>query len=713
MQNLVNVPKTSQLFLPVGHKIPSNEKLEVHNSVIIASLTNNEKIMDLQGDEYFDLKWTFESHCLNEDFDDGFLQTRLVEFPQKQILNLTRLRTSKLVNSSETVLICVLALQLNNNPINPFRQLLEIVNLSVGFSLKSIPTFFKYDSLIQQIKQQNKFFWKKNGPDPKTYTELYMGRRFRTQDYLETEDAEIITELLQKKNDVDVYNFDSAIAGGFDGLLATSDGNGNPTLIADAKHRLRGSMGIEPLPIDQYELYMTYIEIENLFSLIKVFDDHLKIKIDLFIIFLKSYHCCHLVFKNLVIMRQFYQLNEIIYKKYGDVSAFLLATQINKSFIWGIYTLYAEEVLLGSKLTNDHRCVWNLRHASYTPVYEYGNNYGNPYLCLPIAPKILNLQTNLVGAGITECYYGIRSISEIYKNLASYTNGIFTGLKEDNVFLTGSGAEACYYRNSLFADKEVNFKMEQIYPIKNEAEPNQCHSDIDLVVFTDDPDVLYQKMLSVKECLEENIRWEVTVEAVGKKKFRFSGKHLSREIDLFMSHKAAPALLFNYHMSTCRAIIPLNGQTENAMIMSSALISAHLGFCIDRRWFSSKTSLYDRICRQISRGIGMILNCHELSLLGKYIKLNPKWDYLKGLIRSKDGEIQAKHLTYDCELYGRPSTHNVGSFFLTPSDRGYNHKNTNFETISFDIDLFDYRTDSPDKTKFIRNDDGSFVNEIF
>ena len=49
-------------------------------------------------------------------------------------------------------------------------------------------------------------------------------------------------------------------------------------------------MGIQPLDPADYESYLTYDEMEELFRTITVFEDSQEILIDLFVIFLKSFY---------------------------------------------------------------------------------------------------------------------------------------------------------------------------------------------------------------------------------------------------------------------------------------------------------------------------------------------------------------------------------------------------------------------------------------
>jgi hypothetical protein len=238
---------------------------------------------------------------------------------------------------------------------------------------------------------------------------------------------------------------------------------------------------------------------------------------------------------------------------------------------------------------------------------------------------------------------GILKPHHVMMHLQTYTCGMLDDIEDPEIYLTGSGAEACLYDNPLFRRERYN--LNEIYPTRSlnvymdAYSDTHGHSDIDLVVFTDDEQVLKSKAESILRCLQENctnLSNKIIMKQVNASKYRFTGGKMPREIDLFMSNRNPASLLYNYHIATCRVLIPLSHDLNiiknKTIMMQSMVISAHLGFCVDRRWFSSKSSLYDRILRQFSRGIGMLLNIYEMQMVKDYINNSPKWRHLSNII---------------------------------------------------------------------------------
>jgi len=774
MENLISIPKSSIFFISIDQQPPSREIVEQHHSVLIVSLTNNQKIL---AGEDFDRKWVFQVDELTDDFLKGYLGKHLKLVEKKKVANYTGMVTS-MEETCPWVLTCVLPTQIMHEQGDPIGKLVDIIMISAGFSLRKIPNFLNYETILKQIRAENSRFWREHCPDSTFITKAFCNRRFRNDDFSETDDYSAIQNMPIPQR-IDGYTFlIDDDDNDYDESMSLSDNNNesiNPSKKKkkkkkkdkmkmktgmkmkmkklfgandglDYKGKLRNAMGIQPLDPNDYESYLTQTEMEDLFRTIAIFENSQEMMIDLLEIFMKSFYCCHLIFRNSFIMRKFKNLITIL----DETDQERELVRIWRSLTWGLYTLYAEELLLGGNLNPSHRAVWNLECASYLPVHIGKNIYNSPYLCLPIHPKAMNLPSNLLGLprfyppsgywrrddqatlnfkrqGIRE--KGIHSINDVRTNIVVFTNGILEELNDPEIFLTGSGAEACLYNNPLF--RRGNFTLDQIYPTRElglkEGIATHQHSDIDLVVFTDDQSVLKKKMEKIKECLQLNLGDLVEVIKVNDHKYRFTSPKMKREIDLFMTFRNPAALLFNYHITTCRAAIPFGNSdvvSQGSILMTSMILSSHLGFCIDRRWFSSRTSLYDRICRQLSRGIGMLLNVAEIQMIRSYQHSSDKWKYMEDMIEisivnnnnnnnNNNQNQNRSHVKTYLPYIDSPFFKKVQSNCIGPYFKGTNHvRNGGARSNNHSIgskresNFYQYQRDDPLRT---RDQYGNFI----
>ena len=744
MNNLINIPKSSILYVGVDNICPSDDTLEKHHSIIVATLSNNKRLADLS-DDLFDSRWVFQSEELSQDFTHGYLAKHIILVPVKKLVELTPRSTliDKVDDEKDNMaLVCVIPMNINEDN-DPIGRLVNSILISGGFSLKKIPDFFRYEIAIKQIQRDNKKFWDRYGPVPNVITQFFNNRRFRNEEFAETDDYSVI-QTINTPVRIDGYTFSN---NNDDGSVP-SGGNWDGM---DWREELRSAMGIQPLELDDYEAYCTYEDMEEVFRVISRFEDNRHVMKELFITILKNFFTCHLIFHSKFIMKKLKGLMSL----FEDNEDFTSLKEINQSLLWGMYTLYAEELLLGGNLKPEHRCVWNIYSASNLPVFKGKNLHESPYLCLPIQPDAMSLGSNFLGLCRNDVWSvanmgrrnwnsdeyltqtdlkfftdgvrlrGILSPNQVRASLVEYTHGMLEDLNDGDIYLTGSGGEACLYDNPLF--RRGHYHFDNIYPIRDmdiigKNIPTHNHSDIDLVVFTDSEDVLVAKAKKIKSCLEENLCNEIEMIRVNRTKFRFTGKTMKREIDLFMSNKSPPGLLFNYHISTCRVAIPLvesmTGMCSGAMMMTSMVISSHLGFCVDRRWFSSKTSLYDRILKQYSRGIGMMLNMYEIQMIKDYLENSPKWGYMKDMIQihqvpgQQNRRYIQTHLPSMSGKFFRSTTkHQVGQYY-----RGQQYINGQINVMRYTNgantpSYYRYNYNTKSEHRNIRESDGSFVNK--
>jgi len=696
LNELENIPKESDFFIQVGisNEIPE-DKLEKHKHVIMATLSNNKLIKQSIN---FDQKWVFTLEVYDDTFKSGYFSKRITLIKSDILENYTDLRT-RIDGKAKSQLVCVLPMILNHDESGvPFLQLCKIIDLSSALSLKKIPNFLGYDKLINRMKNEVDEFWRDHQPDSRFLTQEFMKRRFKNEDFMNTTSKETIEKIRMPATD-DTYNF---------------------VEMAEYKSNLKEAMGIQPLPLEDYEKYITKDGVTHLFSEASNFDNGNEIIIDLLEIMLKSYHLCHLVFHNPLIMKKMKILYTINHNH----------ERIDKSLIWGLYTLYTEELVLGAALTVEHRSVFDIKNANLLPDDDCYNLYQSPYLCLPYDQNAIALHTNLIGLnrrdsrvgwfnfgrGLSQnerqflskglAKRGINRLSRVRANVLDYTFEMLDELDDPEIFLTGSGAEACLYDSPLF--RRNTFKFEDIYHDRESATSKIGHSDIDLVIFTEDQSVLANKAKKVADCVAFNINDKVIVNKISDYKFRITSEKMRREIDIFMTSKKPPALLYNYHISTCRAAISMDRNNDTSYLMTSMVISSNLGFCIDRRWFSSNTSLYDRISKQLSRGIGVMLNVYELQMMQQFFQHSIPWQYMRKMI-----EVNRSTTTDKIKYIKVYSSNLSEGFFLAPKKKSIGPK--------YDVEKAD-RGDPDDiltykdvgrynakNSSFLRNEDGSFV----
>jgi len=375
------------------------------------------------------------------------------------------------------------------------------------------------------------------------------------------------------------------------------------------------SLQIEPLPIEDYQKCLSYQETEKLFQGALDYDPEYFTK--LYGIFLSSYHLCQLVIHH----HSSWMMIEYM-KRSEPQEKRIIFTKMSK-------ILYLEERLLSGMITINHRSILPLNFCSALGIYSL--NTLPPVDCFfpfNIDPEVINF--NFPGKITVEGEGKIRHHQQFISCFQQISEGILEGLdwKGLNVYFTGATAELCYYNNTVFPFE---------YLISNGPNNPYLGSDIDLGVRIDPQELGIETLenLNENQILKDELRHRAEmILLVVKKNTGFdnlklrarnnrwiiSDSRLPREIDIFSFVQDPAALIYNYHMATCRVIAQLDDQPEIRMTTSSCL-SALLGTCIDRRWFTSKTSIHQRMMKQFKRGIGVILNPHETKVMIQYFKI--------------------------------------------------------------------------------------------
>jgi hypothetical protein len=170
---------------------------------------------------------------------------------------------------------------------------------------------------------------------------------------------------------------------------------------------------------------------------------------------------CHLVLNNPEFMDKLenwktdYQSNE-----FSLIEKYLPAFQYAIGYSW--LSLYAEECIKKSKITNDDRFVFTIDQASKLPFYpmKLNNDFRlNPYISMLINDQILDIENNLMGVEPDpNKKMGINSLSEFKRRFNIFTTSdeninIFDGVNMNNLGISGSIIPACVTKYNPLMDK--------------------------------------------------------------------------------------------------------------------------------------------------------------------------------------------------------------------------------------------------------------------
>jgi len=528
---------------------------------------------------------------------------------------------------------------------------------------------FQFDQALQNLFQLEKKFWdanqdqwiestKERRDERWDYTyrdkkqnnpglDWFLSRRFKNHMYQHTKDYQ---ENISKINDAEFKE-----EGGWYDTGVVPD----ETFEKQTHYQIwKESINFEPLPIKEYQNHLTYYEAEILFQLAHRHSKEIFYK--LCILFLGSYQLCHLIILNescsKTIMKQFQSLEETFKSDwwknlfqgnyFQEPMKYSGYNNNDRHYVHQVYNrmsriLYYEERLLAGTLTTEHRSMvpisfaTNLRNPTVQSRYSNDNrreenkfwylkdlNYFFPF------PANTSINYNRPPNSL-KVYQKIVDYSTFLDRFRTISGGILAGLDWTGlkVFFTGATAELCYYNNTIF-------------DFEDSAKNSYSGSDMDLAVHIDPEELGITESLSepgnndlIKAELHR--RAEMICEIVRKntglsdlelipRKNRWIIAHdkLPREIDIFSFIQDPAALIYNYHMATCRVIaqpgLPESDQTP-VKILASACLSAMIGSGIDRRWYSSDYSIHHRIIKQFQRGIGLIMNPHETKVIIQYL----------------------------------------------------------------------------------------------
>lgn len=209
---------------------------------------------------------------------------------------------------------------------------------------------------------------------------------------------------------------------------------------------------------------------------------------------LASKEYCHYILKNVF----YYNLiSDFLIKKY------FLAFQYVIGYSW--LTLYSEECIKKSFITEDDRFVFTINQANKLPYFPIltENNYFryNPYVSQLISDDILNVKDNVMGISVNnnkiQSFGGVNDFNEFQRKLNIFMTGnesinIFKDVNMKNLGVTGSMIPACITKcnplEKMFDSTDRYFK--EYY----------CDSDLDIMCNLEDN---FEFILRVNEFYKE------------------------------------------------------------------------------------------------------------------------------------------------------------------------------------------------------------------
>ena len=421
----------------------------------------------------------------------------------------------------------------------------------------------------------------------------------------------------------------------------------------------------------------------------------------------------HLILKNISILRLIKQLKDK-YKMYNNILTYCM--------YYGFYFMDKEELCFKSRLTSEHRCVFDISEGIELPIFTDKNPYmifpvkkkfvkylgkiakkisisnhninNNPNyvpIFLPPLPPILNLNPNPIHPiqKSIDFTYGIVDLDTFRERLDIMSDGIFRNINFDNIRIVGSAIEACLIKSPLDHLLE-NFQRR--------LEVGYKDSDVDIAVIADDEDD-FKKRLDI---LIEDLRRNDPSIVVKQKEYNLNGYTVERangkrSLDIFYQHgKHTEGLVFSFHFGSVRAYY--DGNTVK--MLPSFLTVAYSGIIKDYRYMSSTKDPLELIIGRHRRGFGFYLNNKEMIDFKYYIQNSEKMRELKLRIdtvfkRENDNQF----------IYGHPG--GIDTLFYNDIDfmgyyddkldkrindstwRSYNHCGLNGTTEGFSLYKFE------------------------
>jgi hypothetical protein len=143
------------------------------------------------------------------------------------------------------------------------------------------------------------------------------------------------------------------------------------------------------------------------------------------------------------------------------IEKYVSAFQYAMGYSW--LSLYTEECIKKTRITNEDRFVFTIDQASKLPFFPISMNNDeyrfNPYISLLINNNIINLKNNLMGVQVNPCKkYGVNSLDEFKKRFKIFMTSnrnidIFQDVDMTNLGISGSVIPACITKYNPLMDK--------------------------------------------------------------------------------------------------------------------------------------------------------------------------------------------------------------------------------------------------------------------
>ena len=306
------------------------------------------------------------------------------------------------------------------------------------------------------------------------------------------------------------------------------------------------------------------------------------------------------------------------------------------------YILKHEEMIMMSDVHIKNRIVTTLDRACRLPNFYANSIELNPHL------------VHITGRdGLSRCvpFYleGVRklcTIEEFQERFEIATNGIFKGidLTKYNACVSGSILVPCVHKSPL--EKLFNsFKeyLEYYYPGYDSIVPNaelqetfgyNLLADVDIAIRTDageDYETLANALIEQIKLNAANIKVNVVSNHRKMKKFQLAPDNpsticgLTRPMEIFhIFNSTAIKMVKRFHLPLVRMYY----DSKDVIMLRSCIASLLTGVCDSYKWFSSNKIAADVMLKYAQRGVSIILNENERTILQEYIRSNGRWKTL-------------------------------------------------------------------------------------
>lgn len=207
--------------------------------------------------------------------------------------------------------------------------------------------------------------------------------------------------------------------------------------------------------------------VDSLNNILDDLEDEYEIY-NLLVSLLISKKYCHLVLKNIKLLRKFNYL----------IDKYSLAIKYAMCYAW--LCMYSEECIKKTYINEEDRFVFRIDEAYNLPrfTFKLDELRSNPYYSFLVSDDIVNLKSNIMGVNVDSLRLGVCNLVEFRRRCNIFISGdeginILDGVDMSNLGITGSIIPACV---TLFNPLQSKFDNLGRY-----YDEYYCNSDIDVI----------------------------------------------------------------------------------------------------------------------------------------------------------------------------------------------------------------------------------------